>query len=306
MDPESPVSQIDTSPIFLIGAARSGTKFARSILNASNCATAIEYDVNYIWRYGNENIEHDELDPSSVTSKIRSYISSQLYRLAKITPEGGEVLIEKTVSNTLRVLFIEAVFPNARYVHLIRDGRAVTESALRLWQAPPDTGSLVKKLRQIPLSSVGYIFWFGFNYLKGIATGRRGGKVWGPRYKGLSKEVDGGMPLIEICARQWQRSVEKACAGLKQIPPDRVFTLRYEDLVQNENRIRELLNFVQFDDQERVLEHYRKTVCAGNDDKWREKFDDEELRKIMNIIEPTLKQLGFLDNEDQMTNETGS
>ncbi len=294
------MSTASSSPIVLIGAARSGTKFARSILAASKDISAIDYDVNYIWRYGNEHIEHDELDPASATPKICAHIDRQLHRLAKIGPSDHIALVEKTVSNTLRVPFIEAVFPNARYVHIVRDGRAVTESAMRLWQAPPDTGSLLKKLRQIPLSSAGYVMWFGYNFVKGLVTGRGGGQVWGPRYKGIMSDIEIERPLVEICAQQWQRSVESATSSLAKIDPQRVFTLRYNDLVSNEDAIKDLIHFANLSDEEAILDHYRATVRTDNDEKWRKRMNQEDVAKMMGIIAPTLKKLDFATSGGEM------
>ena len=51
-----------------------GLNLPVSILAASEATAAIEYDVNYIWRYGNEKIEHDELDIASLTPKNKKHI----------------------------------------------------------------------------------------------------------------------------------------------------------------------------------------------------------------------------------------
>lgn len=286
--------QTPTAPIFLIGAARSGTKFARSILAASEATAAIEYDVNYIWRYGNEKIEHDELDIASLTPKIKKHIRNQLDRLAGISEEAPLTLVEKTVSSTLRIPFIDAIYPEARYIHLMRDGRAVTESSMRMWQAPPDTGSLFKKLRQMPWSSAGYVAWFGYNFVKGLVTGRGGGQVWGPRYNSIMSDIAKERPLVEICALQWQRSIDNACEDLKSIDPKNVFTLSYNDLVGSEDRILEMLDFAGIEDKATVMEHYHATVRGGNDEKWRERLNDDDKDKMLSLITPTLERLNFL------------
>jgi len=151
----------------------------------------VPYDVNYVWRTGNESLPHDELDPATLTPARERRIRRTLMSLAKLPPEGDTAkLIEKTVSNGLRVPFIDSVFPDARYLHLVRDGRSVVESSLRLWKAPPDTGGLKRKLSDLPFSQYGYLFWFAANYLKGRMKGRSGGEVWGPRYRGILEDLD--------------------------------------------------------------------------------------------------------------------
>ena len=115
------------------------------------------------------------------------------------------------MSNTLRVPFVSSVFPEARFVHLIRDGREVTESAMRQWSAPPDWRNLVTKLRDLRSLNPGYALWFAHNAALGAISGRKGGKVWGPRYPGIESDAQ-TKPLVELCALQWQYSVTY-CAG---------------------------------------------------------------------------------------------
>ena len=287
--------RLDYLPIIIIGAARSGTKFARSVIAASRDAKAVPYDVNYVWRYGQEWLDHDELPPQSMTPKIAAYIHHRLDRLANIAPGERTILVEKTVSNTLRVPFIEKVYPGARYVHLIRDGRAVIESSMRLWRAPPDVGALATKLRQMPLSNIGYVAWFAGNFVRGLVTGRRGGQVWGPRYKGIMQDVAAQRALVEICSLQWQRSVEKALADLAEIPAERVFVLRYGDLVGSEEHVRNLIRFAGLSDEASVLAFYRKHVRSDNDEKWRATMREEDIDRMLALIGPTLAKLGFVD-----------
>jgi hypothetical protein len=47
--------------VFVIGAARSGTKFLRDVIGASPYAAVVPYDVNYVWRGGNEGFPDDAL-----------------------------------------------------------------------------------------------------------------------------------------------------------------------------------------------------------------------------------------------------
>jgi hypothetical protein len=61
----------DAGPIFLVGAARSGTKFLRDILVAGQGTAAVPYDLNYIWRYRVADVSHDILDPSHLSAKQR-------------------------------------------------------------------------------------------------------------------------------------------------------------------------------------------------------------------------------------------
>lgn len=279
-------------PIIIIGAARSGTKFLRSVLSASTAVREVKYDVNYIWRYGQEDLPHDMLAPQTLDDRAINYIRTHLEKQAHVRGRDDLVMVEKTVGNTLRVPFVYKVFPEARYIHLLRDGRAVSESTMRLWQAPPDYGSLLKKLAGMPWGSLRYVRWFAGNFIKGLKKGRGGGHVWGPRYQGMEEDAE-KMSLAGVCATQWRKSVECGLEGFKEIPEEQVFELHYTDLVSSPERVQEMIDFLKLPDGETVMEFYKANVRPGNDDKWKEKLSPEDRKEIEEITRPVLERLGY-------------
>ena len=231
-------ANIFTQPIILIGAARSGTKFLRDCLAASPDCAAVPYDINYIWRYGQEGLAHDILVPTSLSRKTQNFIRKTIPKLADAKP--GNRIIEKTVSNTLRIPYVNSIYPNAIFVHLIRDGREVTESSMRQWTDPPNTGALLKKLKAMPIQNIGYVFWYAANIVSGLfAGGRKGGNIWGPRYPGIKNDA-ATLSLAEVCAKQWKHCIEKSLEDLAVIDSKRVHTIRYEDFVSSKVTIENL------------------------------------------------------------------
>ena len=254
------------APVVLIGAARSGTKFLRDVLAAGSGTAAVPYDVNYVWRAGQEEMPHDALDPNTARPMHAARIRARLVRLSRAAPD--DVLIEKTVSNTLRVPFVERVLPGARYIHLVRDGRDVVESAMRQWSRSPDWAVLIRKLMAEPLANTRYALWFSRNLLIGrVAQGRGGGKVWGPRYPGIGEDVR-RLSLAGVCARQWAESVRTARRDLAALPPDRVFTVRYEALTAGPEALSNLLDGLALPKPERVLEAWRDAVRPQAEAMW--------------------------------------
>ena len=272
-----------SSPIILIGAARSGTKFLRDILAAPRGVKSVPYDVNYIWRYGSEDVPHDSLDPETLTGTRIQYIRQSLFDLAQCGED--HVLLEKSVSNTLRVPYVDRVFPNARYVHLVRHGHDVAESAMRQWQANPDFKALIKKLRGLPLGSRRYVYWFARNFLTGIFRGRGGGKVWGPRFPGI-EDVVKSVSLAEVCALQWRESVQRAQADLAALPgaEGRVFNIRYEDLIRDESALSNLLFELGIPNPQVALQSYQSKRHPSAPQRWRT-LAAEEQEAISRIID---------------------
>jgi hypothetical protein len=278
-------------PIILIGAARSGTKFLRDMLASGAGTAAVPYDVNYVWRYGAEETD-DVLDPEELTEKRKRFIRDALRLQAQAG--SSDTLIEKTVANTLRVPFVEAVYPQARYVHLIRDGRDVAESAMRQWRNPPDWSALARKLRKMPVRNLGYVTWFGWNFVKGLSSGRKGGKIWGPRFPGIEAfaEVE---PLARVCARQWLESYTRASIELPKLANtgSRVFTIRYEDLIRDETALSVLVDKLALVDKDAILSNFRKSLRPNEAEIWR-RLPPEDLAILDEVLTPTLIDLGYM------------
>ncbi len=279
-------------PVIVIGAARSGTKLLRDLLAESPEAKAVPFDVNYVWRTGNEGVPHDALEPAQLTPKARARIRRTLPKIAGLSPDGDGVMVEKTVSNTLRVPFVDAVYPEARFVHLVRDGRAVAESTLRTWQAPTEWRRLLVKLRHLPLSNAGYAAWFAVNQLRGRLAGRGGGgDVWGVRYPGYTEDLQ--RPPLEFCALQWAHSVRHALDGLDKIAADRVFTIRYEDLVAGEEPLMDLVDRLGLTGHDEVAGAYRAWVRPEEAQKWRSRLDASQAARLTELLGPELARLGY-------------
>lgn len=220
--------------VFLIGAARSGTKFLRDTLAASSDVAAVPYDINYIWRHGNENCPHDELTAGDISAKTAAHIRRSIARLA-LKSHGGDakIVLEKTVSNTLRMDMIRHIFPEAEFIYLERSGLDVIESSYRQWTMPADRSYLLKKLRYFPLNEWRYALWFAKNLVKPDDAV----PIWGPRYSGISADLE-TYGTAQTCALQWQRSVELARSAIA----DDTSVVYYEQLANTKTGVQQVLN----------------------------------------------------------------
>ena len=113
-------------------------------------------------------------------------------------------LLEKTPKNALRVPFMAAVFPDARYVYLHRAPRPVLASMIEAWQAG--------KWRTYPKLPG----WTGLPWSLLLTPGWREWK---------------DLPLEEVVARQWAATTNVLLDDLEALPGARVVKVRYEDFV---------------------------------------------------------------------------
>jgi len=278
-------------PLILLGAARSGTKFLRDQIAQDPAVRHIPYDVNYVWRYGNDAMPDDVLDPRRLSEKHARNIRATLKKLASLENNRGRIL-EKTVSNTLRIPFIEKIYPDACYLHLVRDGRAVIESAHRMWQNPPDKMGLFRKLKDLPLQHYTYVWWFGVNYIKGLTKGRQGGAIWGPRYPNILSDIE-NLSLFEVVTKQWNISVETASVDMSQISESRKLTVKYEDLL-SDITLTNISNFCGLTDPDNFKLRMHKSFRPENKLKWKERLDTKQIEIIEKLAEKSLKRYGYL------------
>lgn len=280
-------------PVFIIGAGRSGTKYLRDVLSTSPEVVRIPYDVGYIWRVGNEWLPHDEINAETVPEKSIRWIRSTLPRLRDRTVEkpDARLLIEKSVPNSLRPLFLYKIFPNAIFIHLVRDGRAVTESALRMWQTPPEAGYLMKKLRYFPWSNVRYGLWYFMNRFSRIV--RRTQPIWGPRYKGIENDII-TEPLHVVCAKQWFHCVDIAYRQLLHIPREQVITVKYEEIMQGTHALAKLCKDLGIKSDD-VLNYHCSNARREENAKWSKNLSPKIQKDISDIFENLPSEIkGFI------------
>lgn len=282
------------TPCFILGAARSGTRLLRDLLASSDQIAAIPYDIGYVWRQGNEFFPSDEFVPEMANARIKQKIRKTLPKLvSRDSALGARILLEKSVPNTLRPAFLHAIYPEACFIHLLRDGRAVVESSYRQWQAPTEREYLLEKLRYFPLSNYRYAAWYLVNTLKGRFGSGRGQHIWGPRYAGIDEDLE-CMPLEAVCARQWRRCVETTRHQTGSFERGRVLEIRYEDFVSGPDCLREVCRFLGLAANGAVIDAYRTRVTPGNLAKWQAWSERVDFDAVMREIEPLLLDLGYL------------
>ncbi|HEV7280684.1 MAG TPA: sulfotransferase [Pirellulaceae bacterium] len=246
-------------PVLILGAARSGTKLMRSLVAKGSGLKEVSYDVNYLWRLGDDHAPHDALAASDLSDATAERIRQEIARAAGAA-SGSCDFVEKTVSNILRIPYVLKVFPEARFVVVIRDGRDVAESALRCWSERPSVGYLLSKAASFPWTRC-------FGYAKRAATGvfaRATGKgesaIWGPHYPGI--EVDlAHHDLLEVCARQWAACMDAYAASRHRLAPGRFIEIHYEDLVEApEEEAERLAEFLKMERPAKLVEYARNSV----------------------------------------------
>lgn len=282
-------------PIVVLGAARSGTKFLRAVIASSDSVAATPYDMNYVWRFGNEACPHDAFTADMATPRSVRFIQRQLARAAGLQANDPRALVEKTVSNPLRLAFVRRVLPDARFVHLIRDGRDVVESSMRCWREPPRGGYVMKKLACYPWRAC--LPYAAKHALR--TAGRALGVTpavasWGPRYQGIDRDVR-DESLAYVCSRQWQQSVDGLADMRDHLGEGDLYELRYEQLARRPAQTAlALAEWLNLPDAPRVARYAADSASASSLGGFR-RLGEVDQRTVLQVLAPTLQRWGYAD-----------
>lgn len=233
------------NPVFIIGAARSGTNILRdSLCKVPQFTTWPCDEINLIFRHGNLNSKTDEFQAFHAGTTIKKFIKNEFELLSKKFPDS--TIVEKTCANSLRVPFLLEIFPHAKFIFLIRNGYDVVASAKLRWTSKIEPKYLVKKIRFVPIADFPYhIVNFLKNRLFQFFSKEKRVAIWGPIYNGMKEDVI-TKTLDEVCALQWRNTVVKAFEDLNKLAPKDTLFISYECMCANPSktfsRVFEFLN----------------------------------------------------------------
>jgi Sulfotransferase family len=140
----------------------------------------------------------------------RQWYTSGIASVTKPFKRSPIRLVEKSPKNTLRIPFMQELFPDAKFLHLVREPRANIASLYGGWQDPT-------RHNTYPLPE-------GFS-IRGY-EGTHWCFVLQPGWQLLD-----GAPLVEVCADQWRSCNDHCVRELRRLTPDRFLRVKHEDLV---------------------------------------------------------------------------
>ncbi|HLZ84016.1 MAG TPA: sulfotransferase [Caulobacteraceae bacterium] len=251
-------------PIFIVSSPRSGsTLLFETLMKAPGLATvggeshALMESIAAVspaprgWE--SNRLTAADATPSTVTL-LRERFRAPLRDRDGAPPAAGPVrMLEKTPKNALRVPFLAAAFPEARFIYLYRDPRPTLASMIEGW--------LSGGFRTYPA-------------LPGWS-----GPPWSflltPGWRDLA-----GAPLGRIVAGQWATTTRFLLDDLAALPRDRWVALRYEAFVaapqQEITRLCRAMDVAWDQTLGASLPFARHTLTAPFADKWRARAGEIE------------------------------
>jgi hypothetical protein len=268
-----------TRPIFIVSAPRSGSHLLFGVLRASSrLQTWRPSEAHEVWEadhhpslrgWGSNVLDASDVTPSSAARIRRTFflVSGPRHRL-----------LDKTPRNSLRLPFVDAIFPDAVYVFLLRDGRDNVNSLINAWRSPRYRTYELPEPHRIPGTD---------------------GRWWKfVLYPGWRDDVDG--PLEVVCAKQWSLPNSHMLRARRDLPPRRCVGVRYEELVERPvDVVARLLDFLELPFEpvvraraEAVATTPVNVVTPPERGKWRRE-NPAEIEAVAGLIAPVMAELGY-------------
>jgi hypothetical protein len=197
---------------------------------------------------------NETLEP--VDEEIRARLRARFSRVQRRHPAG--MLVLKRTANNRRIPALDSSFPEAKYVVIWRDGRAVALS-----------------LTQVHWWLDNHVWWAG---------GKR------PRDMNLDRQG-----MLELAATNWLQEVMAIKRGLATVAPARVLTVRYEALVENlEKTVASILEFCGQRVPPELLGEISSIGLRPGGKPWKLKLSAREISAIEQIQSAQLRDLSYL------------
>ena len=281
-------------PIFIVGCGRSGTTIFNDVLcahhdlawfsNYSNkyypifsiipfcCALNSSKafkrimghrrprpsEGNNLWNWCHP-VANSPSDPPLTEIHVtpRSYYRCRRIIADHLRFSGKKRFVNKNTRNTRRILYLEKIFPDARFVHVIRDGRAVVASLLNVH------------------------FWKDL-------------KLWYEDQSGGRRPPVNSKNDIERAAKLWVEEVNIARDARDYLPASQYGEIRYEDFVNDPVGImRKTCDFLEL---EWTLEfqHYVSEKNIQNfNHRFRDRLTRDQISRVNEMLLPVFNDLGY-------------
>lgn len=285
-------------PVLVIGGTRSGTTMLGRLLGEAP-GMCFFHEPNTLWRTGHAYRDTDLATEADARPWVRRRIRAAFARFQ--AAHEGRRIVEKSPYNVVRVRFVHAIFPEARIVHIYRDGRAMLRSQVEQYETfkayslgeARARRHVAERLRQTP-------WWEWPAYAPRAVTGalrtnvlRKGISWFGLRYPGWREERR-TMTRPQLIARQWVVAVETALGDLEHLPDDAWINVRYEELVSDPvEGFERICAFSGMDFDEPYRKLIAESVQTRSRDRWEEELDPDVLEQALPIMEPLLRRLGY-------------
>lgn len=263
-------------PVFVVGCPRSGTSMLYTLLAQHPDLASTGEEGHVLWdayqHPAKKGWGSDRATADDVHDDERGFLYGAIRRIA-----GSRRFLDKTPKSSLRIPYLDRLFPDATFVFLHRDGRATVSSLIEGWSLR--RGIAYRLPVRLELEEYRGRYW---SYL--LPPG------WRHRIRGS---------IADVAAFQYRAANEHALRDLAPLESSRLIRVAYEDLIRDPASVTSLL----LDGLElhrsagverfaaRIHERPIGSLTPPHPGKWRARGD--QIERVLPRIAPTMQALGY-------------
>jgi len=206
--------------------------------------------------YASCNIPLVPVDDYRLQPQAAKCLQNKFERICRVS--RSQVLLTKRTANNRRVPILRQIFPDAKYIHLVRDGRAVAYSLLRVaWW------------------SEHVLYWTG---------------------KTPRQMIEDGFNPLELAARNWVEEMQSLEQGIDLIQSSRLLEVRYDELLRDpRDQLQRILDFMELSDpvDTAFWDIVESLHLAPKEEAWVNNWTETELNRVLDLQGDTLRRWGF-------------
>jgi hypothetical protein len=202
-----------------------------------------------------------DLVGSDVTPRVRKQLQTVFEQM--LTPKRNRLLIKLT--GWSRIGFLNEIFGDAKFIHIVRDGRAVASSLMHI-------------------SSWQWRGWYG---------------PYSWRYGPLSAEDQrtweaSNRSFAVLAGLQWRLHTHAIEAARKAIDPDRYLEVRYEDFcVKPVDVCRQVQEFAELPDSAAFQRHVNDAPIKDMTNRWRADLSPQQQALLTDLLREDLRRYSY-------------
>jgi omega-hydroxy-beta-dihydromenaquinone-9 sulfotransferase len=187
----------------------------------------------------------------------------EFHRLAASTLAGSRDQFLMKVTGWPRIGYLQAIFPEAKFIHVQRDGRPVVNSYL-----------------QMP-------WWWGW---KGPQNWRYG--LLSEEHRALWEKHD--RSFVALGGIMWLIMMEAFDLAQSKAAPDSVLVVKYEDFCDNHiEAMEEVIQFCGYGPSQEFRSELNKFKVRSATQKWRNDLTEKQQKILDDIMAEPLKRYGY-------------
>ncbi len=188
-------------------------------------------------------------------------------------------------------------------INIIRDGREVGASTLRMQAGPPRLDRVLARVVETPLWEWPAYLPLFFQTAWQTAVLKQRSTYWGVKPAGWKQWT--GLPPHVLAAHQWKRVVEISIRDGRALPAENYLEVRFARLIAEPvETVREMAAFAELTDAPAMLDYAARQVDGSHAKSSVRDLNDQQVREIEDAMSPLLAELGFPDRWSEATNTT--